>query len=134
MSDKWNISAAPDEVALLLEAGFIYRDARRLTEAREVFAGVRALQPANEVAEIALGTVAFQEGNYDTARRHYRKALEINPQSAFAYTHLGETEMYARNHDAAQVHLKKAIELDPRGSFGKLARTLLTVAASSDFK
>ena len=134
MPGTWNISANRDEIAILLEAGIILREARRFPEAREVFAGVRALQPANEVAEIGLGTVAFHEGKHEEARRHYRKALEINPKSAYALAHLGETEIFARNKDAAREHLKKALELDPRGSFGKMARSLLTIADQVNFK
>jgi tetratricopeptide (TPR) repeat protein len=134
MSTKWNVTPGRDEVALLMEAGFIYRDAKRFNEAREVFAGVRALQPSNEVAEVALGTVAFHEGNHEMARKHYRRALEINPQSAFALAHLGETEIFAKNKDAARQHLKKALELDPRGSFGAMARTLLAIADQVNLK
>ena len=134
MPAKWNVTPARDETALLMEAGFIYREARRFNEAREVFSGVRALQPSNEAPEVALGTIAFHEGNHDAARRHYRKALEINPKSAYAFAHLGETEIFAKNLQAARQHLKKALELDPRGSFGKLARGLLTLADHPVFK
>jgi tetratricopeptide (TPR) repeat protein len=134
MPPKWNLSTTRDELALLMEAGFIYRDARKFPEAREVFAGVRALQPSNDVAEVALGTIAFHEGNLDAARKHYRKALEVNPQSAFALAHLGEVEIYAKNKDVARQHLKKVLELDPRGDFGKLARSLLTIADNVNFK
>jgi len=111
-----------------MEAGFILREARRFSEAREVFSGVRALQPSNDVPEVALGTIAFHEGNHEAARRHYQKALEINPKSAFAMAHLGETEIFAKNYEAARKHLKKAMEMDPRGSFGKMARGLLAIA------
>jgi tetratricopeptide (TPR) repeat protein len=134
MPAKWEVNPSRDEVALLMEAGFILREARRLQEAREVFTGVRALQPSNDAAEVALGTIAFHEGNYDTARKHYRKALEMNPKSAFALAHLGETEVFAKNQQAARQHLKRALELDPRGSFGKLARGLLTIADNPKFK
>lgn len=134
MPAKWNVTTGRDETALLMEAGFILREARRFEEARDVFSGVRALQPSNEVPEVALGTIAFHEGNHDEARRHYRKALEINPKSAYALAHLGETEIFARNKDLARQHLKKALELDPRGSYGKLARSLLTVADEANLK
>jgi Flp pilus assembly protein TadD len=134
MPPKWNVTPTRDEAALLMEAGFIYRESRRFSEAREVFTGVRALQPSNEVPEVALGTIAFHEGNHDAARRHYQKALEMNPKSAYALAHLGETEIFAKNKDAARLHLKKAVELDPRGSIGKLARGLLTLADQVNFK
>ena len=49
MPAKWNVAPGREETALMMEAGCILRDARRFQcEAREVFAGVRALQPSNE--------------------------------------------------------------------------------------
>lgn len=41
----WNIQPSREEVAFLMEAGVIYREARRFQEAEEVFRGVRALTP-----------------------------------------------------------------------------------------
>ena len=124
----WDIAAAPDELALLMEAGMIYRDTGNLREAREVFTGVRALTPQSEVPEVALGTIAFQEQDYDAAERHYKRAIESNPKSAFAYAHLGELQLFQKNEKEARESLGKAVELDPRGDAGKMARTLLGVA------
>src|SRR5438309_2279326 len=51
----WDVVASHDELALLMEAGLIYRDAKKFQEAREVFGGVRALVPqdgqANHLAK-----------------------------------------------------------------------------------
>jgi tetratricopeptide (TPR) repeat protein len=123
-----------EELTFLMEAGFLYCDLRKHDEARDVFKGVRALAPASEVPEVALGLVAFQEGNFESARRHYRRALELNPRSAWAYTHLGEVELFQMNREQARVHLKTAIDLDPRGDYGKLARALLDFADVVTFK
>lgn len=134
MTPTWNVRTNRDEVALLMEAGFILTEARRFDEAKEVFTGVRALQPANDVAEVALGRIAFHTGDHEQARKHYRRALEIDPQSAFALVHLGEVEIFAKNQEAGRQHLKKAMEIDPRGSNARLARTLMTVAEKANFK
>ena len=53
----WNVSASREELAFLMEAGLIYRDAHRFDEAAAVFRGVRALLPQSEVPEVALGTL-----------------------------------------------------------------------------
>jgi tetratricopeptide (TPR) repeat protein len=131
---SWTINPSKDEVAFLLEAGFLLRDLRRHEEARDIFRGVCALLPKSEVPEVALGTVAFQQGDFKTAERHYRRALELNPRSAWAYAHIGEVALFEMNKEQARMHLKTAIELDPRGDHGKLARALLEFADIVSFR
>jgi tetratricopeptide (TPR) repeat protein len=130
----WNVSPSNEETALLMEAGFIYRDSKRFREAREVFAGVGVMYPKSEVPEVALGTVSFQERDFDGAMQHYRRALQINPRSAFSYVHMGEAALFQMDKESARVHLKKALELDPRGEYGKTARSLLKLWDVVQFK
>lgn len=118
------LTLSKDEVLFLMEAGSVYRDAHRLTEAREVFAGLRAALPKSEVPEVALGSVCFSEGKYEDAIRHYQGALVKNPSSAYAFAHLGEAYLLNKQLKEAEVALKKAIELDPKGQSGKMARAL----------
>jgi len=122
---KWNIAPSHEELGLLMEAGFIYRDMKRFAEAREVFSGVRALAPSSELPEIALGTVSFQEGKFDVAIRQYERALEKNPKSAYAYAHIGEAQLFKMRKDLAAESLTKAFLLDRRGPAGLLARSLM---------
>jgi len=130
----WDVVVSKKELALLMEAGFVYRDAEKFQEAREVFSGVRALAPKSEVPEVALGTVSFQAREFDDAVKHYQNALELNPRSAYAYAHLGEAELFRKNKDAARSSLKKALELDPKGEFGKMARSLTSLADQVSYK
>ena len=92
----WNIQPSREEIAFLMEAGVIYRDARRFPEAEEVFRGVRALTPRSEVPEVALGTVQFAMGEVQKAIGHYEKALKLNAASAFAHAQLGEALVFRR--------------------------------------
>jgi tetratricopeptide (TPR) repeat protein len=131
---SWTVSPSNDELAFLMEAGFLYRDLQKHEEARDVFKGVRALVPKSEAPEVALGTVAFQEGNFESAGKHYRRALELNPRSAWAYAHLGEAVLFQTDKERARAYLKIAIDLDPRGDYGKLARALLEFADVVTFK
>jgi tetratricopeptide (TPR) repeat protein len=133
MSTRWTIVPSHKEVAFLLEAGLIYRDATNYQAARDVFDGVKALLPQNEVPEILLGTVEFQQGNFDGAVAHYVKALELNPRSAFAHAHYGEACLFRKDKDAARTHLKSAIALDPLGEFGKMARRLMELTDQVTF-
>jgi|SRR3954451_18351894 Flp pilus assembly protein TadD len=128
MSSRWNIAPTKEETTFLLEAGVIYRDAKNFAAARDVFTGVKALRPEQELAEIFLGTVDLQEGKFDAAEVHYREALKLNPRSALAYAHLGECFLFRKDRDEARAQLKTALTLDPLGESGKMARHLLELS------
>src|SRR5688572_2805030 len=124
----WSVTPSKDELALLMEAGFIWRDAKKFQQARDIFDGVRALLPKSDVAEVALGTVFFYESDFDGAIAHYEKALKKNPRSAYAYAHLGEAYLFKIEKQRAIPYLQKAIELDGRGENGAMARHLIQLA------
>ena len=130
----WTVAPSSDELAFVMEAGFFYRDAQKFQEAREVFSGVRAMVPKSEVPEVALGTVSFRQGDFDTALKHYERALALSPRSAYVYAHLGEVAIFRKDKKTARTQLKKALELDPRGPHGKMARSLLEVVDVVQFK
>lgn len=121
----WNVTPSYDEIALLMEAGFICRDANEFEQAKEIFEGVQALMPQHEIVDVALGTLEFHQGRFDAATRRYLQALEKNPRSAYAHAHLGEVYLFNLKREEARRHLRTAMELDPRGDFGKLARSLM---------
>jgi len=127
MPAKWTIASSQEEVAFLVEAGIICRDGGNLQAAHDIFAGVKALFPHSDCAEVFLGTVEFQQGNFSKAEAHYRKALELNPRSAFALAHLGEVRLFSKDKEGARAHLKHAVALDPLGEVGKMARRLMAL-------
>lgn len=128
----WNINPTSDEIQILGEAGLVLREAGMLAEAREIFVGMQALLPRNEVPEILIGTTRFQERQFDTAIAHYRKAIAVNPNSAFAYAQLAEAQFFNNASSEARVSLRKAVELDPSGDFGVLARQLTALLEVSN--
>jgi tetratricopeptide (TPR) repeat protein len=130
----WAVSVSTDELALLMEAGLIYRYAGKFREAREVFEGVRALRPQSEVPQIALGAVEFDEGRFQDAIRHYQKAISMNPRSAYAYAQLGEAQLFHADKEGARKSLEIALELDSKGESANLARALLVLIAQVQFK
>src|SRR5215472_15884369 len=97
----WTVNPSNEEIVFLMEAGFLYRDLQKNQEAREIFEGVRALASKSEVPEVALGTVAFQQGDIEGAERRYRRALELNSRRAWAYAHLGELALFQANGEQA---------------------------------
>ena len=129
----WTLEPSAEELEVILEAGFIYRDAGNYDHARDIFQGVRAMVPASEVPEVGLGTVAFQQGEFSTANKHYRRALARNPQSAWAHAHLGELALFEKDKDTARAHLRTACDLDPSGAFGNMARDLLKLVETVTF-
>jgi len=129
-----NVQTSPQELALLMEAGFVYRYARRFEQAGETFQGVLVLQPRNELAEIALAGVSFDKGEYEEAIEHTMRAILINRRSALAYAQLGEIQIFQHNKLSARTSLRKAIELDPAGHDGALARNLLRLLDTVDVK
>ena len=133
MAAKWTIAPSNEELTFLVEAGIIYRDAKNFQAARDVFNGIKALYPRHDFPEILLGTVEFQQGQFESAEAHYRHALELNPRSAYAYAHLGEACLFRKDKDAARAHLKTALTLDPLGDYGNLARRLMELADQVTF-
>ena len=129
----WTLETTPEELEVILTAGFIYRDAGNYNHARDIFQGVRALVPSSEVPEVGLGTVAFQQGEFSMAKKHYRRALQRNPNSAWAHAHLGELALFEKDKDSARAHLRVACELDPAGDFGNMARDLLKLVETVTF-
>jgi tetratricopeptide (TPR) repeat protein len=121
------VGVSQDEVDFLMEAGFIYRDAGKYQEARDIFRGVMALRPESEIPQIAIGTTLFVEGKLDEAITTYRAGLEKQPESAYAYAHLGEALFMKKEFDSAREALTRAVELDPEGAFGRMASSILEV-------
>ncbi len=122
---RQKLQAPIDEIAFLMEAGMVYRDAHEFKEAETVFRGVRELLPSSEVPDVALGTLRFESGDLPGAIKLYQQAIEKNPQSAYAHSHLGEAHVFLRQPKEAREHLQRALALDPRGESGKFARGMM---------
>jgi len=127
MTSRLGVEASQEEIIFLMEAGFIYRDAGKYQEARDVFRGVMALRPDSEIPQVAIGTTLFVEGKLDEAITAYQAALEKQPESAYAYAHLGEALFMKKEFDTARENLSRAVELDPEGDYGRMAQSILEV-------
>ena len=123
------MQAPVNEIRLMLEAGCVYRYARRFREARDVFQGVRALAPTHEAADLALAGVSLDEGKLDEAESHCRRALELNRASAVAYAQLAEIQLLQNSSASARQSLQRSMELSPNGPSASLAKTLLKISS-----
>lgn len=119
------IQIANENLALMMEAGYIYLGMQRFEEAREVFDGVSVLTPENEIPIVALGGLSFCQGKLKEAIKHYEKAIKMVPDSLFAKAYLGEALFFLGNKENAEKLLKEVDMTDPKGPVGGFARALL---------
>lgn len=124
------VSVPQDEVALLLECGYLYMEMQKPREAEEIFNGVAALVPQSEVPLICLGNLFFSQGRYDRALKFHRDALRKQPASALAQAHAGEAMVFLKKRDEGKAALEKAASMDPEGDAGAFANSLLDAMAA----
>jgi DNA-binding transcriptional MerR regulator len=60
-----------------------------LAEAKEVYAAILELQPSHAPAAINLGTIFYNERDFERAEHYYRRATESDPEYALAFFDLG---------------------------------------------
>jgi len=63
-------------------------------------------------AELDQGLEAHVAGDYDTALRHYRQALVLDPESKFAYYNIGLIDHLNGRVAAAAANYRAALEID----------------------
>ena len=122
---KGIVDVPQSEVALLLEAGYLYMELNKFKEAAEVFMGVAALVPHSEIPHVALGNMYFSQGKFQQALKSHREGLKVNPGSALARAHVGEALIFLKKFDEALAELKAAVEMEPNSLAADFARSLL---------
>lgn len=115
----------PYNLAVMVEAGFVYLGMQRFKEATEVFEGVHALAPENDIPIVAMGNVEFCRGQLTKAVRHYKNALKVSPDSLFAKVYLGEALLFQGKKKEGLNLLSEVQKIDPRGAAGGFAISLL---------
>lgn len=103
------------EVGLLMEAGYLFMELGAPKKATEIFQGVAALVPQNEIPLIALGHLAFAQGRFEQALKHNEEALTRNPNSSLAKAHKGESLMFLGKHEEAMALLNEVLGDDNEG-------------------
>lgn len=77
-----DIGALPDDAPSLLAAAKSYALAGSTADGRRIVEQVLERHPAHAEAHLTLSSIAHQEGDTRTARRHYLTATGINPKLA----------------------------------------------------
>jgi tetratricopeptide (TPR) repeat protein len=119
------VDVPQDEVALLLEAGYLLLELGRTREAEEVFSGVAALLPNSDVPRVALGNLYFAQGRFQRALKFHQEALGVRPESALAQAHIGEALLFLKRDKDGRAALERALKMDGDGPAAEFARALL---------
>jgi tetratricopeptide (TPR) repeat protein len=68
-------------------------------------------------AWVMLGNEYFRKADFETAIRHYRKALELNPSYELAIVNLAGSYRSMGNYEAAAVGYERYLERDPKNAW-----------------
>ena len=82
-------------------------------------------QPVSRMRAFALGSAAFDRGDYATAISSFEQALRLEPSDANAHSSLAVVLLRARKYTESLAEANRALELDPR-----LRAALLTKGAA----
>ena len=123
-----DIQPSDAELRVMMEAGFVLREAGRLDDAEAVFRGIMELLPASEVPRVALGTVELQRGRFREAEVACEEALRVQPDSLYARVHHAEALLFQQRRGEAEAELREIISSAPDSPHSRTARALLDAA------
>ena len=123
-----HVKPSDEELRVILESGFVLREAGRLDDADAVFRGALELLPDSDVPRVALGTVELQRGRFAEAQALCEEALSLRPGSLYARVHRAESLLFQRRRDEAEDELREIEATDPDSPHARTARALLEAA------
>jgi tetratricopeptide (TPR) repeat protein len=86
----------------------------RLSEAKAVYETILEMQPGHAAAAINLGTIHYNERDFDGAERLYRRATEADPEYALAFFDLGNVLDERQRLPEAIAAYERALKLVPQ--------------------
>ncbi len=123
-----HVRPSDEELRVILESGFVLREAGRLDDADAVFRGALELLPDSDVPRVALGTVELQRGRFAEAQALCEEALRLRPASLYARVHRAESLLFQRRRDEAEEELREVAAAEPDSPHARTARALLEAA------
>lgn len=122
------IPISDEELRVLLETGYILREAAKFDDAEAVFRGVMEFLPDSDVPQVGLGTVFLQRGDFQNAEEICRTATEKNPSSLYARVHFAEALLFQKKRDEAEEILNELVSENPDSPHSHTAQALLAAA------
>jgi tetratricopeptide (TPR) repeat protein len=122
------VQPSDGELRVMLEVGFLLREASRFDDAKSIFNGVKELIPDSDIPRVGLGTVELQRGNFELAQIACEDALRVKPDSLYAKVHHAESLLFQRKRDEAEAELNLVIAGDANSPHSRTAQALLDVA------
>ena len=123
-----HVKPSDEELRVILESGFVLREAGRLDDAGAVFRGALELLPDSDVPRVALGTVELQRGRFTEAQALCEEALRLQPASLYARVHRAESLLFQQRRDEAEEELREIVAQEPDSPHARTARALLEAA------
>jgi tetratricopeptide (TPR) repeat protein len=104
---------------MFLRAVRLEENAATLAEAKSIYGAILEIDPDHAAAAINLGTIQYNERDFDHAETLYRRATEADPDAhynlALAYERMQEPRR-------ALTHWTRYIQLDPSGPWASHAK------------
>ncbi len=123
-----DVAVSDEELRVLLETGYILREAAKFDDAEAVFRGVMEFLPDSEVPQVGLGTVFLQRGDFESAEEICRVAVETNPSSLYARVNYAESLLFGKKRDQAEEILTEIVSENSDSPHSQTAQALLEAA------
>jgi tetratricopeptide (TPR) repeat protein len=99
---------------MFLRAVRLEENAATLTEAKVIYGGILEMQPDHAPAAINLGTIRYNERDFEGAERLYRCATDADPEYALAFFDLGNVLDELQRLPEAIAAYERALKLVPQ--------------------
>jgi len=102
----------PENQEVLLQHGFVLLMLERLEDAKEVYEALLLLNEKEDMAHVALANVLHKLGEDERAKRHHKRAIELDKNYAPHYFNYANTLYDLGEKEVALSCYKSAYELD----------------------
>ncbi len=99
---------------MFLRAVRLEEHGETLNEAKTLYEAILEMQPSHAPAAINLGTIQYNERDYESAETYYRKATVADPEYALAFFDLGNVLDEQQRLEEAIVAYERAVFLVPQ--------------------
>lgn len=104
-----------DSIPVLLFIALCYTDAGVTSEAIKVYYDLLKIDSNNPQVHSNLGRLFIEEGDFETALKHYNKSIELKPDNYFAYINRANYYFRKNEYNNAIIDAKQALEFKNNG-------------------